>query len=233
MMQIIKSDKRHFNELEWLKTYWHFSFSNYYDPENVSFGALRVFNEDWVKPDSGFPMHPHNDMEIITYVIEGQIKHRDNQGNEGVIGAAELQVMTAGRGIVHSEFNPSNTSDCHLLQIWIIPDQQSLDPGWEQKKFTRANQQDTLLKVVSGDKSDDSTMTINQDASIYLSTLGAGKAVKHETEMFRKVYIFVISGTINVNGSAASTGDQIRSDEAENYLISAVEPAEFILLDLP
>src|SRR3954466_3094761 len=148
-VKVIRSGERHFGDHGWLQTYWHFSFSDYYDPDNLGFGPLRVFNDDVVQPGGGFPMHPHRDMEIITYVTDGQLEHRDHLGNRGVIHPGEVQVMSAGKGIMHSEFNHSKEKAVHLLQLWVMPRTRGSKPRWEQKPFTPAERQGKLLAVVS------------------------------------------------------------------------------------
>jgi len=233
MIHVIRSEERYFTEIDWLKSYWHFSFDRYYNPDNMSFGALRVFNEDWISPLGGFPMHPHRDMEIITYVIRGTLEHRDNTDSHGKISAGEVQRMTAGTGIYHSEFNASGETECHLLQIWIIPETKGLKPGWDQKKLDKSGQKDRLLQVVSGRNSPDGVMKINQDASIYLSNLGSGKTVTHYTNSNRKIYLFVIRGKLDVNDIEATTGDQVRAEGEKTYRITTGEQSEFILIDLP
>src|SRR5574341_1149742 len=173
MIKVIKSDDRYHADFGWLSTYWHFSFDTYHDPSNMSWGALRVFNDDVIRPGQGFGSHPHRDMEIVTYVLEGELEHRDNQGNTGVIHTGEVQVMSAGTGIIHSEYNHSKERPVHLLQLWIMPRAKGLKPRWEQRQLSAADRAGSLLPVVSsGDIPE--TLTIEQDAAIYVSTLKDG-----------------------------------------------------------
>ncbi|MFC1730010.1 pirin family protein, partial [candidate division KSB1 bacterium] len=185
-----------------------------------------------IKPSGGFPMHPHRDMEIVTYVIDGELEHRDNQGNSGLIRAGEVQRMTAGAGIVHSEYNASAEQECHLLQMWVIPDEKNLQPGWEQKQFTRKERKDTLLPIISGKGSDNDTLEIHQDATFYISSLSEGKTVNHTANPGRKLYLFVIDGNLRINDRDMAAGDQARADSETEYAFSAVSPAEFLMIDL-
>ncbi len=232
MIKIIKSDERHAADFGWLETRWHFSFDRYYDPSNMHWGALRVFNDDVIQPGKGFGRHPHRDMEIVTYVLEGELEHQDSTGNRGVIRPGEVQVMSAGTGIEHSEFNHSKEKPVHLLQLWILPRTDGRKPRWEQRQFSRAARAGKLLPVVSGG-SVPGTMVIDQDAEIYVSALGQGEQVRHTSRANRKAYLFVIGGRINLNGQALATGDQARVGGEPELRIEAAENSELILLDLP
>jgi redox-sensitive bicupin YhaK (pirin superfamily) len=232
MVSTVPSNERHHGQHGWLDTHWHFSFGDYHDPENMNWGALRVFNDDIIHGGGGFDFHPHRDMEIITVVYKGELRHQDNLGNAGVIHPGEVQVMTAGRGIVHAEHNNSPTDPAHLLQIWIIPRHRGNTPRWEQKQFDPQARVAKLLPVVSGGDIPQ-TLTIDQNASIYLSTLPAGKQVKHHLAAGRKAYVFVVDGTVELNDKALSAGDQARIDHEARLSIVAKEDAELILLDLP
>ncbi len=232
MIQTIKSSKRHHQNFGWLDTYWHFSFDTYHDPENTHWGALRVFNDDVVEAGGGFGMHPHRDMEIITYVLSGALEHQDSMGNRGVVHPGEVQVMSAGSGITHSEFNHSKSEPVHLMQLWIFPRTRGGKPRWAQRQFTPEERAGKLLRVVSGDASN-GTLTIDQDAEVFVSALKAGDGVTHTSRAGRKAYLFVIDGGAEVNGHKLARGDQARiADEAE-LKIKATENAELILLDLP
>jgi hypothetical protein len=238
MIRVIPSQDRYFADHGWLQTRWHFSFSDYYDPQNIRWGALRVFNDDVVQPGQGFGMHPHRDMEIITVVLEGALEHRDSLGNTGIIRPGEVQVMRAGSGIVHSEYNHSKTAPLHLLQLWILPRTQGLDPGWQQREFSAAERAGKLLPVVKpGDPaagaSANGVLTIDQDASIYLSSLAAGQQVTHTSQPGRKAYLFVTAGQVELNGEKLAAGDQARIADEPSLRIAAKENAEMILLDLP
>jgi redox-sensitive bicupin YhaK (pirin superfamily) len=232
MIQVIRSDERHHENHGWLDTRWHFSFADYYDPENEQWGALRVFNDDVIQPGQGFGMHPHRDMEIVTYVLSGSLEHRDSLGHRGVIGPGEVQVMSAGRGIRHSEYNASKTDPLHLLQLWIFPRHNGLEPRWEQRIFPPEERSGRLLPVVS-DGGTPGTLAIDQDAQIFIARLGSGEKDAHSLRAGRKAYLFVISGDVNANGKKLSAGDQARiADEREIRLV-ATRKAELILLDLP
>jgi hypothetical protein len=232
MMQVIRSEERHFADHGWLQTRWHFSFAEYYDSANVHWGALRVFNDDVIQPGQGFPMHGHRDMEIITCVLDGALEHRDSMGNRGVIHPGEVQVMSAGAGITHSEFNHSKEALVHLLQLWVLPRTKNRPARWEQKQFTAAERAGKLLPVVSSGELA-GTLAIDQDAAIYLASLKTGEEVRHNSRPKRKAYLFVIAGGVTVNGQSLAAGDQARiADEAE-LRVRASADAELILLDLP
>jgi len=232
MIRVVKADERHHADMGWLSTYWHFSFADYSDPANVNWGPLRVFNDDVVRPGQGFGAHPHRDMEIITYVLEGALEHRDNQGNKGVIHAGEVQVMSAGTGIVHSEYNHSNQHPVHFLQLWILPRTKGLPPRWEQRQFAPADRAGKLLPVVSAGHVPE-TLAIDQDAAIYVSALRAGEEVVHKGRASRKAYLFVIRGGLTVNGIRLAAGDQARIAGEPELMLRAAEEVELILLDLP
>ena len=232
MIKVIKSEDRYHADFGWLSTYWHFSFDTYHDPSNMSWGALRVFNDDVIRPGQGFGSHPHRDMEIVTYVLEGELEHRDNQGNTGVIHPAEVQVMSAGTGIIHSEYNHSKERPVHLLQLWIMPRTKGLKPRWEQRQFTQAERSGGLLPVVSDGKVP-GALHIDQDATIYVTALKAGQAVVHKSRPGRKAYVFVVAGELSLNGAPLKAGDQARIADEPELNLKAVEDGEVILLDLP
>lgn len=231
MIKVVRSEERYHADMGWLSTYWHFSFDTYYDPANTNWGALRVFNDDVVRPGQGFGMHPHRDMEIVTYVLEGELEHRDNQGNTGVIRPGEVQVMSAGAGIVHSEYNHSKDRPVHLLQLWILPRTKGLKPRWEQRPFRSADRSGVLLPVVSAGGIP-GTLAIDQEATIYISALRSGQEVVHGNRG-RKAYLFVIGGSLTVNGTLLGPGDQARIADEPELTLKAVEDVELILLDLP
>jgi len=239
MMKIIKSNQRHFADHGWLATNWHFSFGDYYDPKNMNWSALRVFNDDTVQPGQGFPRHPHKDMEIITYVLDGAVEHGDNLGNKGIINAGELQVMSAGRGIVHSEFNASKTNPVHFLQLWILPRNQGGQPRWAQRRWD-SNANDIVaagaspgLHLIVSDGSIPGTLPIDQDATIYIAKLTPGQTVSHHSNPNRHAYLFVIDGDVKINGAAISKGDQARIADEQNLQIGSVTDAHLMLIDLP
>lgn len=237
MIQITKSNQRYHFETDWLSTHWHFSFDHYYDPNNVSFGPLRVFNDDVVQPAGGFPMHPHREMEIVTIPISGRLEHRDSEGNHGVVGPNEIQRMSAGTGITHSEFNPSRNEPVHFLQIWVQPAVRGLKPSWEQKGFSPEVRRGVLLPVASGQKgiqkAQDSAVRIHQDATFYLSSLPVKDKVGHELKEGRRAYTFLIDGQVDFNGNTLAKGDVAKISEESVLTFEAQKPAELLLIDLP
>ena len=233
MIEIIKSGEHYHNEEDWLSTYWHFSFAHYQDPAKMNFGPLRVFNDDIIQPGKGFGFHPHRDMEIVTYVIDGELEHRDNQGNHGVIHPGEIQRMTAGSGIMHSEYNHSKEKPLRLLQMWLFANRRGLDPSWEQHRFSREERADKLLPViVTEGAKDGEALHIHQDAAIYVSSLAAGKKVEHKLSKGRKAYVFVIEGKAKVNDNVMETRDAARVENEGSLSIQADGPTELILLDM-
>ena len=242
MIQTIRSKDRYHLESDWLSTNWHFSFDHYHDPNNISFGPLRVFNDDTVAPAGGFPLHSHREMEIVTYVIDGALEHKDSLGNTGVIRPGEIQCMSAGTGVRHSEFNPSEKDPVHLIQLWIMPAVQHLRPSWEQKRFSLSDRNGRLLPIaVPAGKNGNSNATavqIHQDATIYTSFLTPGQSVTHRLGQGRRAYIFVIRGILKLDGETLAAGDQARISSERDLHLSAAPGsgaalADFLLLDLP
>jgi redox-sensitive bicupin YhaK (pirin superfamily) len=232
MIRIIPSEARYKAEHGWLTSYHSFSFAEYYDPDNIQFGALRVFNDDTVQPGSGFGTHPHADMEIMTYVIDGTLEHQDSLGNRGLLEAGEVQRMTAGTGIFHSEYNASKEKPVHFLQIWFLPNRRGLSPSWEQKKFSREQKRNRLLPVVSG-RGMEGALSINQDVTVYLSLLEAGKEIRHSQEAGRRMYLFVIDGAVALNGEhSMKKGDSARITGLSELTVATKESDEFMLMDL-
>jgi len=232
MIRVIPSAERYHFESDWLSTYWHFSFDHYYDPANLNFGPLRVFNDDAIRPGAGFPEHAHREMEILTYVVAGRLEHRDDQDNHGAIGPGEVQRMSAGTGIRHSEFNASKTEPVHLLQFWIEPAVRGLKPSWEQKRFTREERRGRLLAVAAGNPRHD-TLRLHQDATVYIARLEAEQGVAHKLAAERRAYLFVIDGALSLNGSSLAAGDQARVTDETRLEMKATHATEIILLDLP
>lgn len=240
-MHITRADQRYHFDASWLSTYWHFSFDHYHDPDNMQFGPLRVFNDDVVQPASGFPMHAHREMEIVTYVLSGRLEHRDSLGNTGQIGPGEVQRMSAGTGIRHSEVNPSETEPLHLLQLWIIPDVKGLVPSWEQKQFTRAQRTGRLLPVAvpaaaGADQKDSSgAVRIHQDATLYVAWLEPSQQVTHPIGAGRRAYLFVTEGQVQVNDETLRAGDQARITDAGELRLAAPahSAGDLLLIDLP
>jgi quercetin 2,3-dioxygenase len=231
MITIRKAAERGHFDFGWLDTYHTFSFGDYYDPEFMGFRSLRVINEDRVAPRTGFPTHGHRDMEIITYILEGALEHRDSMGNGSVIRPGEVQRMTAGTGVTHSEANSSETEQVHLLQIWILPGTRGLKPGYEQKTFTDDEKRNRLRLVASADGRDGS-VTINQDASIYGSVLDAGHEVIHQLTPNRNAWVQVARGKIAINGNDLNQGDGTAISDEPAIAIVASEPVELLLFDL-
>lgn len=232
MINVIPSNERHHVDAGWLDARWHFSFGDYHDPTNMSWGPLRVFNDDVVQPGGGFPMHPHRDMEIITYVLDGELEHRDHLGHHGVIRSGDVQVMTAGKGIMHAEANPSQERATHLLQIWIVPRNKGNKPRYAQRALGTETRRGRLLPVVSGGDVAE-TLHIDQDATIYVSSLNAGERLTHTAKPNRHAYLFVTKGSLVVNGNVLRTGDQLRAKDEPELKIDAQDDAELILLDMP
>ena len=231
MLDIIRSETRGAADHGWLKAKHTFSFADYYDPERVHFGALRVINEDRVAPGKGFGTHPHRDMEIVTYIISGAIEHKDSMGNGTIIKAGEVQRMTAGTGVLHSEFNPSDDAELHLLQIWFIPEQNNLEPGYEQTLFTRESKLNQLRLVGSRDGREGS-VTIHQDVDLYASVLEAGRSVSLDKVADRRIFVQVISGELTVNGETIRAGDGLRILGEDSIAVDAKADSEFLLFNL-
>lgn len=231
MIEIIKANKRHFSDFDWLKTYWLFSFSSYFDPHNIQFGALRVFNDDIVAPHTGFPTHPHEEMEIITIVLDGEMTHKDSMGNETVIKAGDVQRMSAGTGLTHSEFNLADRV-VHFYQIWIFPDTTKLEPSYDQKSFEPRDWKNCLLPVASGQNLP-GAVTFHTNATIYRCTLDTGKSVSYENTAGRRLFIYLMDGQITVNDNLLKSEDQARIDIEDPLSLSAQKDSELILIDVP
>ena len=233
MVIVRPSAERGMAELDWLKSRHSFSFADYYDPAHMNFGALRVINEDTIAPSGGFDTHGHQDMEIVSYVLEGALAHRDTLGNELTIGAGEVQRMSAGTGIMHSEFNASNEAPAHFFQIWVIPERAGIEPGYEQQLFTDADKRGGLRLIVSPDGRDGS-LHIHQDVALYASVLGNGETVSHQLAADRQAWVQVAHGAVTVNGEALSAGDgaAITGEASVEAIATGDTEAEFILFDL-
>ena len=231
MINIRRSNQRGGGNHGWLNTKHTFSFDRYYDPNFMGFRSLRVINEDWVAAGEGFPTHPHRDMEIITYVLEGALEHEDSLGTGSVILPGDGQRMSAGTGIRHSEFNHSQTDPVHLLQIWILPDKQGHKPGYEQKTFPGDEKQGKLRVIASPDGKNGS-VTIHQDAKLYISLLEPGQEVKHDLGAGRAAWVQVAKGGVELNGQKLSQGDGAAVTDETNLKLKGVESAEVLLFDL-
>ncbi len=230
--QLRKSNDRGHVNLGWLDSYHSFSFAEYYDPSHMSYSVLRVINEDVVAPAKGFGMHPHNNMEIITYMLGGELQHQDSLGNGSVIKAGDVQRMTAGTGIVHSEFNASKTQDAHLLQIWILPAEQGLTPSYEDKHFDAAQKQDRWCLIASPDGREGSLL-VHQDMALYATILNQSASLDYDLSANRSAYLQVAKGQLLANGELLIAGDALMLDNGQNLHIEAVENAEMLLFDLP
>ncbi len=230
MIQIRKAADRGHARYDWLDTWHTFSFDSYYDPAHTGFRSLRVINEDFVQAGQGFGMHPHRDMEIITYVLDGALAHRDSMGNGSVIHAGELQRMSAGTGIEHSEFNPSATEPVHLYQIWLRPAKRGIEPSYEERAFSAAEKQSKLLLVAAPDAS--GAMRINQDARVYLSSLSDGEQVEHAIHPGRHAWVQALRGAVEINGMRLETSDGAAVSDEASIELRADGAAEIMLFDM-
>jgi hypothetical protein len=232
MIAVRHAAERGTANLGWLDSRHTFSFGHYYDPDHMGFGALRVINEDRVRPGRGFDTHGHQDMEIISYVLEGALEHRDSIGTGSVIRPGDVQVMSAGTGIRHSEFNHSKKEPVHFLQIWVLPDRKGLPPRYDQKSFPASEKRDRLRLVGSPDGRDGS-IVIHQDAAIHDALLSRGHAGSHALKAGRKGWIQVVAGAVEVNGQAAAAGDGVAvEDEAVLSITSRADDSEVLVFDL-
>jgi redox-sensitive bicupin YhaK (pirin superfamily) len=231
-MQIIRGKDRFHLESDWLSAYWLFSFDRYYDPNNMMFGPLRVFNHDTVQGGGGFPTHPHREMEIVTYVLEGELAHKDSTGGRGIIHAGEVQRMSAGTGIAHSELNASQSEPVRLLQMWVMPERSGLRPSYEQKQFTTEQRTGVLLPIASGQDMP-GTVKVHQDVAFYVSHLREGDRVSHELKPGRRAFLYIIEGEVTLNGEKLNAGDQARITDVKNFELIGEQTSEIILIDLP
>jgi quercetin 2,3-dioxygenase len=233
MLSLRKAEDRGHEDHGWLDTRHTFSFAEYYDPNFMGFGALRVINDDRVAPGGGFPPHSHRDMEIITYVLEGALRHQDSIGNGSVIKPGEVQRMSAGTGVTHSEYNASKKEPVHFLQIWILPERASLPPGYEQKYFSDEEKRGRLRLVASPDGADGSVQ-IRQNARVFAALLEPGKKpVSNTFEKDRLGWLHVARGSAEVNGASLKAGDGVGVSEGEKLSISSKGGGEILLFDLP
>lgn len=232
MIRIRKASERGQFDHGWLKTAHTFSFAGYYDPRHMGFSALRVINEDHIAGGGGFPTHGHRDMEIITYIMKGELAHKDSIGNEATIKAGEVQYMTAGSGVMHSEYNASKTEPVHLLQIWLEADQQNREPGYVQKEFSREEKLNKLCPIATP-TGEVGSMQVHQSVSLYASVLEARKELIYKPNPHRCQWVQVISGEVSVNDSELLAGDGAAITEEIRLTLSARKDAEFLLFDLP
>jgi quercetin 2,3-dioxygenase len=231
MITIRRSNERGGGAYGWLKTRHTFSFNDYWDEKWMGFRSLRVINEDWVGPSGGFPTHPHRDMEIITYILSGKLEHKDSLGTGSVIQPGDGQRMTAGRGIRHSEMNPSSTDTAHLLQIWILPDKQGHEPSYEQRSFPENEKRGKLRLIASNDGAAGS-VKINQDAKLFVTLLAAGEEVVHSLGAKRYAWLQVAKGEVELNGKKLNQGDGAAVSEEGKLSIKGTKDAEVLLFDL-
>ncbi len=231
MISIRHSDERGGGDFGWLNTRHSFSFDRYYDPRFMGFRSLRAINEDWVQPAQGFPTHPHRDMEIITYILQGALEHKDSLGTGSLIRPGDGQRMSAGTGIRHSEFNRSKTDSVHLLQIWIVPDRQGHAPSYEQREFPLEEKQGKLRLIASPDGKDGS-VTVHQDASLYVSLLAPGQEVKHGLDKGRYAWLQVAKGAVELNGKSLNQGDGTAISDERQLTIKGTQDSEILLFDL-
>ena len=231
MISVLPSSGRFHTEAGWLDSRHTFSFADHYDPERLGFRALRVINDDRVEPGRGFGSHSHRDMEIITYVLSGELAHKDSMGNGSVIRPGDVQRMSAGTGVVHSETNPSRSEPVHFLQIWIVPDRSGHRPGYEQKAFSETDRRGKLRLVASRDGREGS-VSIHQDASVYAGLLAPGERVSHEPGPGRHAWVHVARGSIDLNGKTLREGDGAAVTDERRLDVTAKDGSEILLFDL-
>jgi quercetin 2,3-dioxygenase len=230
-MIIRRASERGHADHGWLRTFHTFSFADYHDPKHMGFRTLRVINDDYVQPGQGFGTHPHRDMEIVTYVLEGALQHRDSMGTGSIIRPGEVQRMSAGTGVTHSEFNASRDSQVHLLQIWILPERRGIEPSYEQKAFPDAERQGRLRLVASRDGREGS-VTVHQDVNLYTAKLAPGERVRHTIAPGRHAWIHVATGGVTADGTRLDAGDAAAFTEAATVELAGAEPGEVLVFDL-
>ncbi len=232
MLEVVKNGQRGATDHGWLQANHSFSFGHYYDPNAMGFGPLTVINEDRISPGMGFGTHPHKNMEIITYVLRGALEHKDSMGNGSVIRRGDVQRMSAGTGVTHSEFNHSKTDRVHMLQIWIEPHVKNIEPGYEEKRFDDADKANQLRLIASPDGRQGSVL-IHQDAFIYAGILNETETITHALGEGRTAYLHVVTGHLSVNGQDLNTGDAIKLNESSSVHINNAQHSEILLFDLP
>ena len=231
MIEVRKSESRGHASHGWLDSWHSFSFADYYDPARMGFGALRVINEDRIAAGAGFPTHGHQDMEIVTWMLAGTLEHKDSLGSGGLIRPGEVQRMSAGTGIRHSEFNASAQEEAHLLQIWLLPLEKSLTPGYEQKRIA-AEEMQGRFRVIASPDGRDASVTLHQDASIYATRLSAGESAELSLAPQRRAYLQVARGAVELKGYPLQQGDAALLQHEEQVAIRALQDAEVLLFDL-
>jgi len=232
MNEIRRSQERGYADHGWLKSFHTFSFADYYDPEHVEFGPLRVINEDRVQAGAGFGTHGHRDMEIISYVLSGELAHKDSMGNGSTLRPGDVQRMSAGSGVRHSEFNPSKSEGVHFLQIWIQPDRHNIEPSYEEKRFSADEKRGRLRLIVSPDRSQGSLL-IHQDARVYAGLFSGAEAADLQVQPGRRIYVHVAQGALQANGVALQAGDALRITDAVGLHLEGGRDAEVLVFDLP
>jgi quercetin 2,3-dioxygenase len=234
MIKIYPAESRFTSDHGWLKSNFSFSFAEYYDPNNMNFGPMRVLNDDIVQPLTGFGMHPHQEMEIVSIVLKGQLKHEDSTGNSKILRPGEVQRMTAGTGIIHSEMNPSSTEEVNFLQMWFLPNERGLQPSYEEKAYNQEAMKNNLLPVVSNLPQSEDVAFIHQDLTIYLSKLDSGKTLSFKQEENRRIFFFVIEGDVVLNQDyKLKKRDSARITDQPTLTIQTDSGAFFMLIDLP
>lgn len=231
MIALRKSAERGFADHGWLKSFHTFSFAGYHDPRNMGYGSLRVINEDRVAPGQGFGKHPHRDMEIISYVLDGELEHKDSMGTGSVIRPGDVQRMSAGTGVFHSEYNPSPKNGVHFLQIWIEPAELGIKPGYEQKFFAPGEKRGKLRLLASPDARDGS-VKVHQDAQLYAALVDGDEKVTHLLARGRKAYVHLARGAVTVNGRQLGSGDALKIEDESEIVIDNGDKAEVLLFDL-
>jgi redox-sensitive bicupin YhaK (pirin superfamily) len=231
MLTIRKAGDRGQFDHGWLKTHHTFSFGHYFDSAHMGLRSLRVLNDDWVQPGQGFGMHPHRDMEIVTYILQGALEHKDSMGNGSVIKTGQLQRITAGTGVLHSEFNPSKTDWVHLYQIWLLPNKKGLTPGYEEL-VVNGHQELGKLRLVASPDGDDGSLTIHQDARIYIGSLDSHQKVSHAIERGRAAWLQILDGNVNLAGEKLETGDGAAITGEDAVALEGSAPSQVMLFDL-
>jgi quercetin 2,3-dioxygenase len=232
MNDIRRSGERGSADHGWLKSFHTFSFADYFDPKHVEFGPLRVINEDRVQAGAGFGTHAHRDMEIISYVLAGELAHKDSMGNGSTLRPGDVQRMSAGTGVKHSEFNPSPDKPVHFLQIWVQPAERNIEPGYEEKRFAADEKRGRLRLIVSPDGADGS-LSIHQDTRLYAGLFTGGERAKLEVAPGRRIYVHVARGALTVNGETLEAGDALRISDGSPLALSDAKDAEVLVFDLP
>jgi hypothetical protein len=231
MIDVIRSESRGGADHGWLRSKHTFSFADYHNPSMMGFAKLRVVNEDWIEPGQGFGTHPHRDMEIVTYMIDGALEHKDSMGNGSIIRPGELQRMTAGTGVLHSEFNHSADEKAHLLQIWILPERNGLEPGYEQKLFP-SEEKSNRWRLVGSRDGRDGSLTIHQDVNLYSSELDPGTELEYGFDGRRRGFLQVVRGSVEVDGQELVAGDAVATQDQSSLSVRAKTDAELLLFDM-